>query len=409
MTPGRRRRAPLVGALAAAAALGLAACGSAEPNAAPTWSPQPSFSGEGYAPGGQPGSPSNDSPGSPPNSQGDKSAGKRASDPAVVATKLTAPTGLTVLPDNTALVGERTTGRIYRVQPEPGHPARLVRTITGLSTVGGGGLLDLALSPNYTQDNLIFAYLTTAKDNRVVAFTLHGPMTTVLAGIPRGSADNTGRIAFDANGNLLIGTGDAGHPAWADAPNNLAGKILRVTDIGRPARGNPDPESPIFASGLRQSDGLCVDAGDDTVLQTEAMPDASRDPVNLVTAASRFAWPADRTSPTKPLAQLPGADRSPGGCAVLNGVLYTTSLDGQALLAARLQTSTGTANNAPALSGFTTALHKRYGRLRTVVAAADGALWLTTSNRDGHGSPIPADERVIRIVPTGGGGGRDNV
>jgi hypothetical protein len=41
--------------------------------------------------------------------------------------------------------------------------------------------------------------------------------------------------------------------------------------------------------------------------------------------------------------------------------------------------------------------------LLTVVAAPDGALWLTTANRDGHGHPVPADERVLRIMPSGGG------
>ena len=47
---------------------------------------------------------------------------------------------------------------------------------------------------------------------------------------------------------------------------------------------------------------------------------------------------------------------------------------------------------------FSAGLTKIYGRLRTVVAAADGALWLTTSNRDGHGTPVAADERVLRIL-----------
>lgn len=404
-----RLRALMVGALAAGTVLGLAACGSPGSTAEPTWTPKPTFSGEGYAPGGgQSTAPPNpDSPGLPSNGQnGRRSNRNRGPDPSVVATRLTAPTGLTILPDNTALVGERTTGRILRVQPQPGHPARLVRTLTGLSTVGGGGLLDLAISPNYAQDNLIFAYITTPQDNRVVAFTLHGPVTTVFAGIPRGRTDNTGRIAFDASGNLLIGTGDAGHPAWADAPNNLAGKVLRVTDIGRPARGNPDRSSPIFASGFRRTDGLCIDTHGDHVLQTEAMPNRSGDPVNLVTGASRFAWPAHRPSVTAPLAELPHDARSPGGCAVLGSVLFTTSLDGQSLLAAQLHLLP---SGAPDLTAFTKALHKRYGRLHTVVAAPDGALWLTTSNRDGKGNPIAADERVIRIVPTGGGGSEDRV
>ena len=96
-------------------------------------------------------------------SPGSSSGTRKQGDPAVVAKHLTTPVGITIMPDNTALVGERTTGRIVRVQPQPDRPVRTVRVLHGLSTAGGGGLLDLAVSPNYREDNLIFAYVTTAR------------------------------------------------------------------------------------------------------------------------------------------------------------------------------------------------------------------------------------------------------
>lgn len=316
----------------------------------------------------------------------------------MVAKHLRSPVGLTLLPDGTALVGERTTGRIVRVQPKPDQPVTTVRTLPGLSTTGGGGLLDLALSPFYSQDGLIYAYVTTATDNRVVAFTLRGPVTPVVTGIARGSSDNAGRIAFGSNGDLYIGTGDAGRPTDAADRSSLAGKVLRVSDIGKPVAGNPSPRSPVYTSGHRDPSGLCIDPDTGAVFETEA--GAASDEVNLLAAGASYGWPSAGTGDHRALAALPSTDRAPGGCAVQDGVLYVTSLDGHTLLAANIRSK----GSQVVLGAFERSLTNRYGRLRTVVAAPDGALWLTTSNRDGHGKPVADDERVLRIVPSNGGG-----
>ncbi len=386
------------------AGLALAGCGSAGGSAPPTWKPKPSFQGENFDPRGrQPIAPARPSgaPGTPTPSSSAPRAGDK--DPNVVATGLNAPTGIALLPDNTALVGERTTGRIVRVQPLPRQPVRTVRTIGGLSTSGGGGLLDLAVSPNYAQDKLIFAYLTTPTDNRVVDFTLDGPVTPVLTGIPRGTSDNVGRIAFQADGSLLVGTGDAGRAALADDPTSLAGKVLRVTDIGAAARGNPTPGSKVWTSGHRRVDGLCPMPNAALVFETESRPLAPSDPVNLLRPGTSFGWPRPDTDYQRPVVTLPQTSRSPGGCAVLDDRLFVTSLDGTALLGARIATDS---RGAPiGVADFAVALRGVYGRLLTVVAATDGALWLTTSNRDGHGIPTGDDERVLRIIPSGGNTG----
>jgi glucose/arabinose dehydrogenase len=392
--------------LAIAAALLLAGCGAQARASDPNWKPQRTFAGEGPAPTivpVQPPHPSQSATSSVPGrstgpSPSPSPSKSPAEDPAVVAKHLTTPTGLALLPDGTALVGERTTGRIVQVQPLPDKPVKTVRTLSGVSTVGGGGLLDLALSPHYGQDSLIFAYLTTAIDNRVVAFTLTGPVTPVLTGIPRGTTGNAGRITFGADGNLYIGTGDAGKPASAGSLAAKSGKVLRVTDIGEPAPDNPSATSPVFTSGHRAITGLCVEP--DTGSMLEVGPGADSDDVNLLAAGSTYGWPQASAEDHKPLTTLPDADRSPGGCAVAQNTLYVTSLDGHALLEAPLTVK----GSSVTVGKFKTALVKKYGRLLTVVAAGDGALWLTTSNKDGLGKPVPDDERVIRIVMSGGGG-----
>jgi glucose/arabinose dehydrogenase len=385
--------------LALGAALLLAGCAGANAAAPPTWIPQPSFAGEGGG-GVVPAAPP--SAGGPAPSSGPGQPSSRAAsptDPAVVATNLASPVGLTIMPDGSALVGERTTGRIVRVQPEAGQPVTTVRTLPGIDASGDGGLLDLALSPSYAEDGLIFAYETTPTDNRVVDFTLTGPITPVLTGIPKGASDNSGRLVFGADGDLYVGTGDAGSPALAADPTSLAGKVLRVSDIGKPAAGNPTASSPVFTSGHHVVDGLClVDDGSDTVVEVEAQGAGGTDNVNVLQAGDSYGWPDRGPSAHGPLVTLPAADAAPGGCAVLDDTLYVTSLSGKSLVATKL-TSTGGSLSAAA---FTPILQNKYGRLRTVVAAPDGALWMTTSNRDGHGTPVATDERVIRIMPSGG-------
>jgi glucose/arabinose dehydrogenase len=326
-----------------------------------------------------------------------------------VATGLSAPIGIAVLPDGTALVGERTSGTIVLVQGTAGQPVKTVRTIPGLDAAGDGGLLDLAISPTYSEDHLIYAYVTTATDNRVVDFTLTGPITPVFAGIPKATSGNAGRIAFDQNDNLLIGTGNAGNPALAQDPTSLAGKVLEVNAVGQPVQGT----SPILTQGQHALGGLCVDPASGTVFESEPSPAASAsaagtgDEVNLIVKGRDFGWPSQTPSSVAPLATLPTGSAGPSavaaGCAVADGVLYVASLDATALYGADI---TATSTAPVKLAAFSPSLVGTYGRLITVAADPDGSLWLATANVGVTPTPKGAsatDERILHIEPTGGG------
>lgn len=399
-------RALLVGASAAALLTSCNSAGSASP---PTWQPSPTYRPGGGAQaspiipvpsGGGPTSRAGATPTPSGSGASPSRPGGAKVDPNVVATNLAAPVGLVMLPDGTALVGERTTGRIVRVQPKPGQPVPTVRTLPGLDASGDGGLLDLALSPTYGEDGLIYAYVTTATDNRVVDFTLDGPVTPVFTGIPKGRAGNTGRIVFGADGNLYIGTGDAGHRALAGKPHSLAGKVLRVDSIGDPAAGNPNASSPVWTSGHHLVDGLCSIGTTRWILEAETGGRGRPDEINLLGRGAFYGWPRIRPGTAGAVAELPVQDGRPGGCAFLDGRLWVTSLTGEALLSADVRPGV----LSPTVRDFTPVLEHKYGRLRTVVAAPDGALWLTTSNRDGSGRPVATDERVIRYLPSAGAG-----
>lgn len=389
-----RRRASWRAAACAVAAVLLAGCASGTESRG--WSPKPDLP-PAQAP--DPGLPNQDPMPGPqvtPGPGGTPTPGQTepVEDPQVMAKNLASPIGLVLMADGTALVGERTTGRIVKVQPVAGQPVEPVMTLDGLDASGDGGLLDLALSPTYDQDGLVLAYITTAADNRVVHFTVGGVATPVLTGIPKGATGNGGRIAFDGAGNLLVATGTAGNPALAQDPASLAGKILRTDDLGRPIGTNPSPASPIWATGPAQVTGLCVDPLDGQAYATATAPDA----VYSVTAGAVLSGPAAAA----PLAALPADWPEAGGCAVGNLKLYVATLAGTSLIGSPTV-------GADALTTFTPVLGETYGRLRTVVYAPDGALWLTTANYEPGGTPGPDDERVIRIMDAAGGGGTDVV
>ena len=118
-----------------------------------------------------------------------------------IATGLSVPWGIAFLPGGDALVGERATGRILRIPPS-------VMRVPGVDTNSGeGGMLGIAVSPNYASDRWIYVYFTTASDNRIVRFRLGGGLQPVLTGIRRGTIHDGGRIAFGPDGKLYAGVG----------------------------------------------------------------------------------------------------------------------------------------------------------------------------------------------------------
>ncbi|MBY3554388.1 PQQ-dependent sugar dehydrogenase [Modestobacter lapidis] len=323
----------------------------------------------GTAPAPAPGDPAE--PGSNPGPGGD---------PNVVATDLTVPTGLVVLPDGTAVVGERETGRLLQVFPDR-SPARELMTLPGVDTTGEGGLLGLALSPTFLQDGLLYAYLSTPTDNRVVRFPLGGTPNPVLTGIPRGEVRNGGGLVFGPDGTLYVGTGDTGNPALAADPASLAGKVLAIDVFGQPVG-----DGPVFTRGHTDVTALCV-GGDEQLYATD---DLATGPDEFdALAAGGDHGPGGRS----PVLEVPEAEAGLGGCAVSGPYVFLGARTGEQVLVVELD---GRRDPVAEPEGFLTG---QYGRLRTVVIDPAGALWITTSNEDGAGTPADDDDRVLRVLP----------
>jgi glucose/arabinose dehydrogenase len=364
------------------AGLVLAGCGSEGYEPRGPFRPLP----EGAPP--RVGPPSSEPVPAPRNPAEPGSGEEEGGDPNVVATDLRVPTGLVVLPDGSAVVGERETGRLVRVFPDR-SPQRELMTVPGIDTAGDGGLLGLALSPTFVEDGLLYAYVSTATDNRVVRFPLGGRPNPVLTGIPRGETGNGGGLLFADDGTLYVGTGDTGRPELAADPDSLAGKVLHVDVFGRPVGADA-----VFSSGYRDVAALCSTGGEDAPLYA-----AGEGELNIVTEDSEHGWPDEGPDSEDPVADFPADQAGLGGCTTAGTTVFLGSLTGERVHVAAFDAPGRLADTPESV------LEGQYGRLRTVVLDADGGLWITTSNRDGAGTPAEDDDKVLRIVPPTSEGG----
>src|SRR3954447_5400186 len=311
-----------------------------------------------------------------------------------IATGLHVPWGIAFLPGGDALVAERTTGRILRFGPRGGK-GRVAMRVPGVATgFGEGGLLGLAVSPQYRSDKLVYAYFTSGSDNRIVRFKLGGRVHPILTGIKRFVFHNGGRIAFGPDGKLYAGVGEAGDKPLAQDRGSLNGKILRMNPDGSVPRGNPFRGSRVWSYGHRNVQGLAWDRSH-RLWATEFGQDRF-DEVNLIRKGRNYGWPiVEGKGSTQggrfvnPKVTWRTDDSSPSGAAISGRTLYVAALQGRCLWRIPLR---GTHAGKPrrTLTGF--------GRLRTVVKAPDGSLWVATSNRDGRGSPNSGDDRIIRVT-----------
>ncbi|MET9113923.1 PQQ-dependent sugar dehydrogenase [Streptomyces longwoodensis] len=317
-----------------------------------------------------------------------------------VAEGLDTPWGLAPVPDGDLLVSSRDEGTITRVDADSGRKTELGE-VAGVEPNGEGGLLGIALSPDYASDHMIYAYLTSASDNRVVRMLYDekkpageqlGAPDTVFKGIPKGVIHNGGRIAFGPDRMLYVGTGETGDRGLAQDKDSLAGKILRLTPEGEPAPGNPF-DSPVYSYGHRNVQGLAWD--DKQRLFASEFGQDTWDELNAIKPGGNYGWPeaegkGDDAAYQDPVAQWHTDDASPSGVAFARGSVWMAGLKGQRLWRVPLRGTQASAAPQDFLEG-------RYGRLRTVVAAGGDKLWLTTSNTDGRGTPKQGDDRILEL------------
>ncbi len=328
----------------------------------------------------------------------------------IVATGLEVPWDVAFLPDGRALITERP-GRI-RLASRDGRVVRRPLARLPVAARGEGGLLGIAVDPAFGQGrDFVYVYLTRSDGMQVRRMRFRGGRLAddglVLGGIAAGPIHDSGRLRFGPDRRLYIATGDAGRRQLAQDRRSRNGKILRLEPgqyRGRARR----PE--VFALGMRNPQGLAWRPRSRDLFATDHGPSgfdgpSGDDEVNLVRRGRNYGWPRVRGRRHAGFAAPVRVYRdtiAPSGAAFVSlpgsawtGSLLVAALKGQELR--QLRVAGGRLRSDRAL------LRGRFGRLRAVVEAPDGTIWVTTSNRDTYGTPRDdRDDRILRIVPPRG-------
>lgn len=312
----------------------------------------------------------------------------------IVADNLNIPWAVSFLPGGEVIITERP-GTLYFKN------AGKRISVENVFHFGEGGLLGLAVHPDFSNNKWIYLYFTTEENNNILnkieRYKLENygfsEKTVILEGIAGAMFHNGGRIAFGPDGFLYIATGDATKSEESQDINSLSGKILRIKDDGLIPKDNPFSNA-VFAYGFRNPQGLAwdeqgrlwaTDHGRSGVL-------SGLDELNLVEKGKNYGWPEIQGNEAKEGMVAPvinsGATKTwaPAGAAFMNGSVFFGGLRGEALFEYDI--------SGNLLKKY---FEKDFGRIREVFAGPDGFLYFTTSNRDGRGDLKNNDDKLVKI------------
>lgn len=359
-----------------------------------------------------------------------------------LARDLVVPWGVAVAPDGRIFVTERR-GRILVLAPSGAAPTEWARVAVHAEDPSWGpesGLTGLAFAPDFSISGELFVMATVRRDGpagrpatsrlarwrrrlassrdpaaalefetRILRLTERDGRgvepSVIVQGVPANHYHAGGALAFGPDGMLYAGFGDAQVTAFPRDTSVLAGKLIRIDRQGRVPQDNPISGSPVYAMGLRNPQAITW-LSDGTMLVADHGPTgmpheggrAGRDELNVVTPGADFGWPVTSGWESAPGLRAPlwvwREAIAPAGLAAWEGSVLVGSLKGGI---ERVELASGT-TGLRAVSRERT-LDGVFGRVRTIVAEPDGALLVTTSNRDARGIARPGDDLLLRLRP----------
>jgi glucose/arabinose dehydrogenase len=325
-----------------------------------------------------------------------------------VLSGLEIPWSMNFAPDGRLFITERP-GRVRIVTL--GGASELALTLDGVYAQGEAGLLGLALDPEFAQNRFVYLYYSATVSggavNRIVRYrevnSRLGERVVLLDNIPAAQIHDGGRLRFGPDGVLYASAGDAADANLAQDVASLAGKILRLNRDGTTPRDNRF-SSPVYTYGHRNPQGFDWHPTSGDLWESEH-GNSGNDEVNAIRLGLNFGWPRIEGAATLSGMEAPitfyNPSIAPSGASFYRGQrmpqfannFFVATLRGTHLLRVTVDTSTRRVTAQERL------LEGTYGRLRDVVSGPDGYLYFCTNNRDGRGTPMSGDDRVMRIVP----------
>ncbi len=329
----------------------------------------------------------------------------------VVAKNLQNPWGMAFLPNGDFLFCERTGNLNLLKKGTADYNLIMFRNVL----VSEGGLLGIAIDPDFNTNHYIYIYETVTAGNQLVRLKLESDVPTqdqiIVSGIPRANNHDGGALRFGPDGYLYLGTGDATSPNLAQDTSSLAGKILRIDRNGNAPPGNPF-NNRIWTYGHRNVQGFDWNK-QGKMIATEHGPTSevgwyAHDEVNLIERGKNYGWPivlcgTDSANITSPL-YCSGTDTwAPSGCTFIKGKEWGSwennfilcALKGERLIRFEVN-GTGDA----ILNKYDT-LNGQFLRLRNIIQAPDGSLLFSSSNigpNNNNATPLIGDDKIYRLT-----------
>jgi glucose/arabinose dehydrogenase len=226
----------------------------------------------------------------------------------VLTSALTAPWGITSLPDGRLLITEK--AGVMRIVTNTGTVSSPITGIPDVNAAGQGGLLGVCLDPQFDSNRMVYWAFSEDVSGGNLTAVAKGRLsddeasiedaTVIYRAIPafNGELHFGGRVLFDKTGHLLVSTGERSSLETRPQAQSVAaalGKIIRITTDGEPAPGNPTfsgaealPE--LYSIGHRNPQGIALHPETGDLWQSEHGPRGG-DEINRVQAGANYGWP----------------------------------------------------------------------------------------------------------------------